>query len=150
MPHVGNFPERGYPKPLSIGPPEFMPQTEAVEFDITNEHLNNHTALGEQVFWAHVKLPHHANVTKLTLYGYKDAAGGFVQLTLLRFDRQFTSTVMAACSITGETGYQSVSDDTIDVPEVDNENYDYGLRLNIDPDADVGDNYFTGSKIDWN
>ena len=150
MPNVGNFPERGCPKPLSIGAPEFMPQTETVEFDITNEHVNNHTVLIEQIFWAHVKLPHRANITRLTLYGYKDAVAGLVQLTLLRFDRQGTSTVMAACSLPGATGYQSDYDDTIDDPEVDNENYDYGLRLNIDPDATVGDSYFTGAKIDWN
>ena len=150
MPHVGYFPERGCPKPLSIGAPAFVPASDAVDYAISNESVWSGGSLVAQSFYAPVKLPHRARINKVTLYGYKNVSGGYVQIRLLRFDREFTSGVMVTLTLTLATGYQSVEDDSIWEPEIDNENYDYGIHLEIDPDAVPGDNYFTGAKIDWN
>ena len=150
MPHVGNFPERGCPKPLSIPPGAFVPKSGTQDSEITNDDIVNSQLITAEKFYAPVLLPHRATVTKLTLYGFKNTSGGYVTLTLLRGDRQGTSTVMATCSITLTTGYQSAEDDTINDPEIDNENYEYGLQVEQDADAVVTDNRFTGAKIDWN
>ena len=150
MPHIGNFPERGCPKPLSIPPTAFVPRYDTQSWEILYDRITNNTNLLVQQFCAPVFLPHRARVTKLTLYGFKNVETGYITLQLIRDDREGTSGIMATCSITAWTGFQAIEITDILDPEIDNENYQYSLQVEIDPDAIATDNYFVGAKIDWN
>lgn len=84
-----------------------------------------------------VILPHGAVVTKITIYGYRTATGGY-SCSLKRFiyggatiDTMATATVSA-----GTAGYVSGSDTTISNATIDNQSYTYALDIALG-NADV-------------
>ena len=150
MPHIGNFPERGFPKPLSISPGGFVPDEDTYDWDITGLRIRNAAALTLQNYSAQVSLPQGATVTKLILYGYRDDDAATLSLKLQRADRVGGATLMAQVVADWTTPYDSGYDDTISSPVIDNENYCYHLIVDIDPNDAVSDVEFTGAVIEWN
>ena len=150
MPHVGNFPERGHPKPLSIGPGAFVPGSNLHDWEIQQRFIKNRTALTDQYFYASVILPQGATVTKLTLHGYRDDVDAVLMLRLGRFDKVAAYTDMATVLADWTDGYGSGYDDSIDDPVIDNENYTYCLAANLNPNDSVEDVSFRCATIDWN
>ena len=171
MPHIGNFPPKAedflhnelsgigpndhhtppkeYPKPLSIPPTDFVSQLDSQDWQIDPVGLRNRVATVVQYFRAPVHLPHGAVVTKLTLYGYRLAAGDLITLTLDRNDRVGNAVALATLSADWTGGYGSKYDDTIEYATIDNENYDYSLTTTISPDTSADDVRLTGVLIDW-
>lgn len=149
MPHIGNFPERGYPKPLSIPPSVFMPEEDTFDYHCTEYDLRNSTTLTIQEFYAPVYLPHKATVTKLTLYGHRMTAESVLILGLWRANRTGQLFAMTAVMADWTDGDGSKSKTTITDPVIDNVNCTYSLRLSIDPDAIVSDCSFLCGAIEW-
>ena len=149
MPHIGNFPERGCPKPLAIPPPAFVPGDDAYDWKIFPTWVQNRSALTLTEFYAPVFLPQGVTVKKLTLYGYRDDAAATMTLALFHNDREGIQTSMVLVTADWETGYSSREQTTIADAKIDNENRNYSLRLQLDPNDAVGDVKFTGALIDW-
>ena len=149
MPHIGNFPAVGYPKPLAISPPFAMPGSNAYDWEINQVKAANASSIEPQSFYLPVCLPQGARVTKLTLYGYRLAAGDMLAANLRRNDRAGGFDTMAMVNAIWIGGYGSGDDDTIDNAVIDNENYDYCLLVTIDPSLDALNCFFSGAIIDW-
>ena len=149
MPHIGNFPVIGFPKPLPIPPSAFVAAEDTFDWRFTATDLENRTQLTLSSFYAPVVLPQGVTVKKLTLYGFRDDALASMQLELLRNDRVGGHTTMAQIVADWITGHSSGYDDTITSPEIDNENYDYCLGLQLDPNDAVTDVCLTGALIEW-
>ena len=148
-PHVGNFP-REYPKPLAIPPSAFVPNLDTQDWNIRDGYVGNRAALTQQNYFAPVYLPDGVTVNKLTLHGYRDDADAVMTLGLHRNNREGGLETLASVTADWITGYSSKSDEAIDYPVIDNENYDYSLELILDPNDDVLDVRFAGALIDWN
>jgi len=148
-PHIGNFP-REYPKPLSVSGAAFVPKQDDQDWVIEGAKLRNRSLILSKYFWAPVYLPNGVTVTKLTLYGYRTTTGSTLRLQLMRCDREGSDFSMADVSAAWVTDWSSVYDDTINGGAIDNENYQYGLQLQVNPDADVFDCMFGAAIIDWN
>ena len=149
MPHIGNFPAVGFPRPLSIGPTAFQPAYDTQDWDLTEKWLKNRTSLSIQYFHAPVILPHGARVRKLTLNAYREDALATVSLYLYRFNKIDSRADMAQVIADWTTGHSSGYDDTISYDVIDNENYAYSLYIVIDPNDAVEDVYFECATIDW-
>ena len=149
MPHIGNFPPVGYPNPLSIHPSAFLAREDTNDWVIDPFALENRITVAAQVFWAPVSLPHGVTVEKLTLSAFLNTVSDQVTLRLYRNDRVGNENLMAEVIITLTTGWSSASDDTIDYPGIDNENYNYALELTLTPDFAPGDAKLAGAVIDW-
>ena len=149
MPHIGNFPEKGFPKPLSIGPTAFQSGFDTQDWNRSEKWLKNRTSLSVQYFHAPVILPHGARVKKLTLNAYRDDALATLLLYLRRFNKINSSVDMAQVMPDWTTGHDSGYDDTISYDVIDNENYAYSLYLHIDPNNSVEAVYFECATIDW-
>jgi len=150
VPHIGNFPPRAFPKPLSISPGAFLAADDTQDWDITGLRIRNRAALTLQQYFAQICLPQGATVTKLILYAYRDDIQASINVKLQRADRAGGATLMAQALADWTTGYGSVYDDSISDPMIDNEGYCYYLIANIDPNDAVGDVEFTGAVIEWN
>ena len=148
-PNVGNFP-REYPRPLAIPPSAFVPQLDTQDWEILQIYVRNRSILTQQNYYAPVYLPDGVTVNKLTLHGNRDDADAVMVLCLRRNNRQGVLEAMALVTADWTTGYSSKSDEAIDYPVIDNENYDYSLELTLDPNDAVTDVEFTGSLIGWN
>ena len=149
MPHVGNFPERGYPKPLAMGPEHFGPLNDTYQFFRDATVLRNSTVLTIQNFYAPVVLPQGAKVQKVTLYGYRDDALATLGLRMYRSDRVGNMLIMADMSADWTDGYGSIEDTTIDYDTIDNETYTYDLMVSLSPNDDVNDVRYTAGVIEW-
>ena len=149
MPHIGNFPYGIFPKPLSIGPSAFVPETDTQDWLIRGTYIQNRAALGLQEFSAAVYLPQGARVTKLTLYGYRDDGLAQLLLQLARSSSAGVVTDMASVEADWTTGDSSGYDDTITDPVIDNENYSYHLVVTLTPNDAVNDIRFRRAQIDW-
>ena len=149
MPHIGNFPAPGYPKPLSINPCAFRPEVDTYDYTINQQVCRNQTSLTEQYFFAPVYLPHGATVTKFTFYGYRDDVLSTMRATLQKVNRPGVVTTLAEVIADWTIGESSGYDDTILQPVIDNENYSYIVRLFLDPNDDVMDCYGRAMVIDW-
>ena len=149
MPHIGNFPIPGYPKPLAVGPATFASGSDAYDFSLNEKFLKNRVALSIQRFYAPVILPSGVTVKRLTLFGYRDDDAATLMLELLRADATGITTIMASVVATWTTGDSSGYDDTITEPVVDNGNYSYCLRLSLTPNDSVEDVYLRRAQVDW-
>ena len=149
MPHVGNFPIIYFPKPLSIGPPAFVPGLDTYDYEVAGEYLRNQTSLTEQKFLAPVVLPDGVTISKVTLFGYRLDALASLGLRLVHHDRADSTVEMCSLSADWSDGYGSVETPTITDPVIDNENRDYFLSVKIDPNDDVMEVRFNGALIDW-
>jgi len=149
MPHIGNFPERGHPRPLAIPPAIFVPEEDVFDYRCYTSGLRNGTTLTLQTFFGPVFLPHRATVTKLTLLGYRTTGGSTLRLELLKAPPGLGPTCMVWVAADWTDGYGSKSSTMIMEAVIDNENYCYGLMLEIDPDAVVTDCIFTAAIIEW-
>ena len=149
MPHIGNFPERGHPKPLSVPPAAFVPGQDTYDWLITNGRVGHRAALVTQIYLAPVFLPQDSRVTKLTLFGYREDALSTLILRLHRVDDAGTVEEMALITADWTTGRSSGYDDTIVNPVIDNENYAYNLEVTMLMNDAVGDCYFARALIDW-
>jgi len=149
MPHIGYFPPRGFPKPLTISPGAFVPELDTNDWSIDEYALKNRAVFTRQYFHAGVILPHGATVTRMTLYGYRDDVNSSMELTLWRSNRQgvVDRVGYAMGNFTG--GYGNISDVDIDNPVIDNINYTYSLHFSMNPNDSVEDCYLTGVVIDW-
>ena len=148
-PHVGNFP-REYPKPLAIPTSAFVPQLDTQDWEILQIYVRNRSILTQQNYYAPVYLPDGVTVNKLTLYGNRDDAAAAMSIILRRNLRVGGGETMAEVIADWTTGYSSKSNETIDYPVIDNENYDYSLKLLLDPNDAVTDVMLTGALIGWN
>ena len=149
MPHIGYFPERGHPKPLSIGPAAFVPKEETYTWRISEGGLQNRTAIDPQNFYAPVFLPHGAMVTWLKLYGYRSDAGANLNLYLERITLAGTIETLATLVADWTDGNGSIETTDINYAKIDNEAYSYSLDAQIDPDAVVSDAQFRRAEIMW-
>lgn len=149
MPHIGNFPAPGYPKPLIIGPAEFAPKEEAVDFVREPGYLKSGGALTTLYFYAQVLLPDKATMDKLTLYGNKDDVMAELRVELFRVDHSTAAVQKAIVTADWITGHSSGFDDTIEDPVIDNLNYTYVLRLLLNPNDAPGDVFLDLARIDW-
>ena len=149
MAHIGNFPEKGFPKPLVIGPPAFQSGYDTQDWDLNEKWLKNRTSLSIQYFHAPVILPHKARIKKLTLNGYRDDALAAMSLFLRRFNKIDSSVDMAQVIADWTIGHSSGYDDTINYDVIDNENYAYSLYVAIEPNDAVEDVYFECATIEW-
>ena len=149
MPHVGNFPAPGYPKPLSIGSGAFVSQNDTYDWFIDSLTLRNRTALVSQFFNAPVFLPQGAVVTKLTFFGFRDDALSTIALQLQRRKIGEAEEVMGIVTADWTGGEGSGYDDTIDYAKIDNENYAYWLLLTVIPNDVVTDCIFRWATIHW-
>ena len=149
MPHIGNFPERGFPKPLAINGAAFVPSDDTHQWTIQANLLLNRVTLEFQNFWAPVYLPQGAKITKITMYGYRDDVLATMECVLLRVDNLGDVISMGWVTADWTDGNGSGYDDTISPDTIDNENYSYGLNLKLDPNDDVQDVKFFRFVIDW-
>ena len=127
-----------------------MPYLDTQDFYYDPSELRNRAALGGQTFGAPVLLPQAANVTKVTLFGYRNDALADLELRLYRTSNTGTSELMAEIIADWTTGYSSGYDDTITNPQIDNKNYQYVLTLALVPNDDVLDVRLVKAQIDWN
>ena len=148
-PHVGYFP-REYPKPLSIGPPGFVPQEDTYDWLIVGGTLKNRAVLTEQLFSCPILLPHGVTVTKLTLYGFRDDGLATLMVTLQRATTIGATEPMTSKTADWTTGDSSGESTAILNPVIDNNNYAYFLTLQLDPNDSVEDVKFRSIRIDWN
>ena len=149
MPNIGNFPERGCPKPLSIGPPNIVPQNDGIDWNIDGSELRKNVSLELGLYWVPVYLPDRAVVTKLTLYGYRDDVLSGLSIILRRASNVGVTDDMANVEATWTDGDGSGYDDTIDNAVIDNENYSYIIALSLTPNDSVNDVRFRRAQIDW-
>ena len=149
MPHVGNFPIIYYPKPLPIGPGEFVLSLDTYDWEIGSLFLRNRTTLTSQWFYAPVFLPHGATVIKFRLKGYRTAAGAILKLRLIRAIAGEESSIVADLLADWTGGIGSIETTDIAYPTIDNDTYYYFLWLNVEPDAAVDDVRFYRAVIDW-
>ena len=150
MPHIGNFPPVGYPKPLIVGALEFLPGDDTYDFVTSEYMIRARTSLTPQYFFGPVLLPHGATVTKLTLYGARTDELAAMTLYLRRLGLLIMADDSMATVIADWIGMQgSGFDDTIDYAVIDNDTYYYGLQLVLDPNALVTDVIFAAARIDW-
>ena len=149
MPHIGNFPERGFPKPLSIPAAAFVPRLDTYQWLIGEERLQNQVVLTAQDFHAPVYLPQGAVVTKLILYGLRNAGGSELRLWLSRDNKTGLTETMAMVLADWTGGWGEGEDTSISYATIDNDTYHYSVRATVDPDAVVSDCYFGSAEIEW-
>ena len=87
-------------------------------------------ASGTEEAFAPVNLPHGAVVKEVTAHVYKNT-GSNLFLNLCKVNQSTgVSTAMAVFNtLTNSTSIQTISDNTISSPTVDNENYRYIVRI---------------------
>lgn len=149
MPHVGNFPKPEYPRPLSIGPPAFVPGEDNYQWSISGGSLDNRAVLTAQTFLAPVFLPHGATVTKFKLYGRRTAAEASLVLYLQRAAPGGSAEVIAELAADWTDGSGSIETTDIAHATIDNDGYCYLVSLYINPDAIALDVRFHRAMIDW-
>ena len=149
MPHIGNFPIVYYPKPYRILPPDFFPYSDVYDWKLTERSLDNRASLEPQSFYAPVRLPQGATMEKLKLIGFRDDPASTLDLWLMRKAPGQSGVVIATVNADWTTGYGTGEDDTITSPVIDNEQYDYSLHIQIDPNDSISDCYFYGAEIPW-
>lgn len=149
MAHIGYFPVREYPRPLSIGPPAFVPKEETYSWRISEGGLQNRTSIDAQNFYAPVFLPHGATVTRLKLYGYRLAAGGNLNLYLERITLAGNIETLATLVADWTGGDGSIETTTIEYAKIDNVAYYYIFAVFLNPEATAGDVQFERAIIDW-
>ena len=149
MPHIGNFPIPGYPKPLAVHPSAFVVGTSEYEWFGTTYDLKNRAALTLQIWRTPVFLPDKCTVTKLILRGYRDDALAEMQLRLYGISLAGGSTIMAEILADWTDGEGEKSETTITEPVIDNENHSYMLQLNLLPNDNIDDVRFWRAQIDW-
>ncbi|MBA7571307.1 hypothetical protein ES708_13066 [subsurface metagenome] len=150
MPHIGYFPVREYPKPLSIGPPAFVPSQDDHDWIITRTYLNNRTSLDGHSLYSPVFLPQGATVTKLKLQGKRNVSGDMLLLNLERVSPDGPTDTMAALVADWTGGDGSIETTTITYPTIDNNAYSYVVYTRVDPKEYVLDVQFYRAEITWN
>ena len=149
MPHIGNFPGPGYPKPLSIPPSAFGPYIETQDWYKNYMELRSNTILTPQDFYAPFFLPHGVTIKKVTLYGRRISATDNLTLYLYRNNPLVGQEQLCVLAADWTDGFGSIYTETITTPKVDNESYNYCAKAILDPDTAAADIYLTGVKIDW-
>ena len=149
MPNRGNFPERGYPRPLVIPHTAFVPWDDQATWSFTGTMLNVRTGVTFKDFWAPVVLPQGVTIKKATLIGYRTAGASTLSLYMYRLGWDGTQAQMGMVVADWTGGYGSGYDDSISYPLVDNENYQYVVKVRIDPEADPTDCQLQGVSIDY-
>lgn len=135
--------------PLSIPPCQFVPYNDTYLFSITDTRLQNRTVLSNQYFLAALNFPNGVTITKMTLYGYRTAAGGNLTLYLKRTSFIEVDSLMAQVSAGWTDGLNSGYDDSISFSVIDNTTYAYHLIVAIDPGVAGTDAFLTGAKIEF-
>ena len=148
-PHVGNFP-REYPKPLTIGCSAFVPWSDQYDWEIATEGIRNRASLESQNYYAPVLLPDGVTINKVTLIGYKDDELAVMRVQLWRADWSEGTTLMAEAVAPNWGDNGSISDTSITEPVVDNDNYFYGVMVELDPNDSINDVRLHGVQVHWN
>jgi hypothetical protein len=122
------IPKKGY---ISVPPAAFVPFDSNWQV-LTTNYLANYeitfvTCMGS------VQLPHGATVTNITVY-WRDV-GTQAVMTRLRRHNLSNFQEMAYVESTGDTGFGSSYDDTIDYQTIDNSQYYYYLDTGIPPSS---------------
>ena len=150
MPHLGYFPPREFPKPLSISPGAFVPMLDTYDWDIGSVWIRPRASLESQGFQSSVLLPYGAVVEKLGLHGYRVDADSRLSLELRRVSLVGIVDSMALVEADWTTGASVGYDASINYPVIDNRNYRYCLQLVIDPNDAITDCWFWTAVIVWN
>ena len=149
MSNFGLFPEKGFPKPLSINPAQFVPQSDNWDWAIMGTSLRNRTDLEVHHFRAPVNLPAGARVTKLKIYGARESVTAVLDVRLYREDIASENKTEMARVTADWTGDGSGEDTSIAEDVIDNVNYCYSLHCQVDPDTDVLLTKLYAVVIDW-
>ena len=149
MPHIGNFPIPGYPKPVTVHACAFVPQDDTVHWLVNNAVLYNRDTLTTQYFRAPVFFPNKATITKLTLFGFREDALATMRIVLYEVATDTVRTTMATIVADWTDGFGSKSETTITSPTIDNSGNSYMLELQLDPNDDALDVRLAGVQIEW-
>lgn len=122
------IPQKGY---ISVPPAAFVPFDSNWQVLTTNYLANYETTF--ITCMGSVQLPHGATVTNITVY-WRDV-GTQAVMTKLRRHNLSHFHEMAYVESTGDTGFGSSYDDTIDYETIDNSQYYYYLDAGIPPSA---------------
>ena len=150
MPHIGNFPGPGYPRPLVLSPAAFVPGSGGYDWAITDLELRNMAVLDQQLFRAPVLLPQNAKITKVVLRGYRDTSGGLLKIELVRTHYDGASGAIATVEATWMFGWSMGQTTDITFPVVDNDLYFYHLLLYLDPAVIATDVRLRRGEVHWN
>jgi hypothetical protein len=120
------IPQVGY---LSMPPAAFAPVDSSWHVLITNYLANYESAI--TTFVGAVHLPHGAIVTNMTVH-WRDIGSQAVMSSLRRFNLTHWQN-LAEVDSTGDTGFGSGYDDTIDHATIDNSRFYYYLSVGIPP-----------------
>lgn len=135
--------------PIAISPSAFMPEHNGYDWSITWLRVKNNSTLNPQSFYAPINFPNGVTVTKLTLYGYRDDGSATMTLTLVRNDRENAVSTLASITADWTSGYSSKEHTTIDNSVIDNENYNYALKVSLNPNDSTDDIWLTGVEIEF-
>ena len=149
MPHIGNFPEKGFPKPVTVHACAFVPQDDIGHWLVNNAVLYNRDILTTQYFRAPVFFPNGATIVKLTLFGYRDDVLATMIVRLYKVDLATIGTIMAGIDADWTDGFGSKSETTITSPIIDNTENSYMFELELDPNDDALDVRLAAVQIDW-
>ena len=149
MPHIGNFPERGFPKPLIVGSTCFKAQLNTYTYSQTYGMLTGH-GTDLQSFFATVYLPDKARINKITLLGYRDDDLATMYVRLFKIAKSdCVQTQLANVDATGTPGWSSWYTETITDPVIDLDNFWYQLLLYFDPNDSAMDVRLNAIQLDW-
>ena len=125
----------------------FNPDRNGTLFRKDRFSLRNDVLLTTNVYYASFSLPDGAVVTQLEGYFFDMDASNF-KLEMSRI-LQSGLNVMAQVSSSGTSGYQTVTDNSIVVPTIDNETYVYTLELEGFTTSHVTYLFFIGAEIEY-
>jgi len=134
---------------LSISIANLVCKGDATPRLITREWAKSSSNTDDAYGFAPINLPHGAVITSLKVYWYRDDAASSGQADLYRCDHIGNAVAMAAANSNATTGYHSVEDTTITNATIDNVDYHYLLRIQLDPNDAAGDVRFQGAVITY-
>ena len=119
---------------ISVSPAAFESYDESFQYVKKGRSL--HATSGAN-FYAPLQLPHGSTVVSMTFHYLDNDATGAITTTLKRGPvdgtaSQHSDMAVAASPAAAAVGYDSATDDTIDDPVVDNQNYIYWLYTRFD------------------
>jgi hypothetical protein len=117
---------------VAVSAAAFRPQDEG--YDYTNQGYQLGTSTIDSEYYAHVQLPHGANVTRVTFYWY-DVVGGLIDARCRLYRNDMANNEeqqMAEVWSSGNGGDGSSDTSSITYPEIDNEHYSYYLEWVLD------------------
>jgi len=133
---------------LAISPASFVPRTELNTWTI-NGGIAQANSVASLLLVAPVNLPHNAFVTSFKVYWYRDDASAAGYCSLRQSDFVNNNVEMAVADSNSSAGYHSVEDTTINQATIANNGFTYAILLEITPNDNILDVWFTGAVITY-